>query len=172
MYRRYRPWHYAEKLHKIVEAIPDAAVGADVMVGFPGESDSLFEETYRFIEDQPFTYLHLFSFSARPGTAAWALHKQEPVHGEAVKERMARLRALIDDKHRGFKERFVGRPLSVVTLRTDEKATRTTRAISDNFLSFELDGSLAPNLVLQVRATGVMDAGLYGSVMQPEAHEH
>ncbi len=92
MHRRYRPWHYAEKLAAIREAMPDAAIGADVMVGFPGETDALFEESYRFIAEQPFTYLHLFPFSARPGTAAWSLAKEKPVRGEAVRERMARLR--------------------------------------------------------------------------------
>ena len=73
MHRRYRPWHYAEKLRLIRESMPDAAIGADVMVGFPGESDALFEESFAFIAAQPFTYLHLFPFSARPGTRAWQL---------------------------------------------------------------------------------------------------
>ncbi len=67
MHRRYRPWHYAEKLRLIRESMPDAAIGADVMVGFPGESEALFEESFAFIAAQPFTYLHLFPFSARPG---------------------------------------------------------------------------------------------------------
>ncbi len=94
MHRRYRPWHYAEKLAAIREAIPDAAIGADVMVGYPGETDALFEESYRFIAEQPFTYLHLFPFSARPGTAAWLLAKEKLVRDEAVRERMKRLRAI------------------------------------------------------------------------------
>jgi threonylcarbamoyladenosine tRNA methylthiotransferase MtaB len=68
----YRPWHYAEKLAALREAMPEAALGADVMVGFPGETEALFAESYQFIVAQPLTYLHLFPFSARPGTAAWA----------------------------------------------------------------------------------------------------
>ena len=104
MHRRYRPWHYAEKLAAIREAMPDAAIGADVMVGFPGETDTLFEESYRFIAQQPFTYLHLFPFSARPGTAAWSLAKEKPVRGEAVRERMKRLGTLIEDKQTAFRE--------------------------------------------------------------------
>ena len=70
MHRKYRPWHYREKIEKIRSAMPDAAIGADVMVGFPGESGAEFEETRRMIEDLPFTYLHVFTFSARPGTPA------------------------------------------------------------------------------------------------------
>ena len=71
MHRRYRPWHYAERVNAIRATLPDAAIGADVMVGFPGETDTLFAETYRLVEALPFTYLHLFRFSARPGTVGW-----------------------------------------------------------------------------------------------------
>src|SRR5579863_1523782 len=70
MHRKYRPWHYREKLEKIRAAMPSAAIGADVMVGFPGESAADFEESRRFIEALPFTYLHVFTYSSRPGTPA------------------------------------------------------------------------------------------------------
>ncbi|HZC42905.1 MAG TPA: radical SAM protein, partial [Acidobacteriaceae bacterium] len=88
MHRRYRPWHYAEKLAKVRAASPDAAIGADVMVGFPGETDEEFRESYDFIAAQPLTYLHLFPFSARPGTPGWELHRFDPVSSSAVRERM------------------------------------------------------------------------------------
>ena len=117
MHRRYRPWHYAAKVEEIRAALPDAAIGADVMIGFPGESEALFRETYEFIERMPFTYLHVFPFSARPGTAAFAMHGANPVHGEAVKERKAALKALISRKNEAFRAGFVGEELSVVTLR-------------------------------------------------------
>ncbi len=84
MHRRYRPWHYAEKLRLIRQLMPDAAIGADVMVGFPGESEALFEESFAFIAAQPFTYLHLFPFSARPDTRAWQLAQEHPVPPQAV----------------------------------------------------------------------------------------
>jgi threonylcarbamoyladenosine tRNA methylthiotransferase MtaB len=162
MYRRYRPWHYAAKLETIHAALPDAAIGADVMVGFPGETDTLFEETYRFIEQQPFTYLSLFPFSARPGTAAWALHWEKPVPGEAVRERMARLRALIDARRGAFCAKFVGRELSVVTLQTSEggSARNVTRALSDNFLSLELAADLPANQMLSAYVESVTENGL------------
>src|SRR5437868_2429476 len=70
MHRKYRPWHYEERIRKIRAAMPDAAIGADVMVGFPGETDELFEESRAFIESLPLTYLHVFTYSARPGTQA------------------------------------------------------------------------------------------------------
>jgi threonylcarbamoyladenosine tRNA methylthiotransferase MtaB len=161
MYRRYRPWHYAAKLEQISKKVPDAAIGADVMVGFPGETDALFAETLRFIEERPFTYLHLFPFSARPGTAAWELHQRAPVHGEAVKERLAALRTLIDAKNKAFRERFVGRGLSVVTLQRGKDASRTA-AMADNFLSVTVAGQFPANLLLRVRITGLSESGLYG----------
>jgi threonylcarbamoyladenosine tRNA methylthiotransferase MtaB len=79
MHRRYRPWHYREKILKIREAMPNAAIGADVMVGFPGETEAEFAETRRMIEDLPFTYLHVFTYSARPGTPASEHVNQVPV---------------------------------------------------------------------------------------------
>jgi threonylcarbamoyladenosine tRNA methylthiotransferase MtaB len=150
MHRRYRPWHYAEKLAAIREAMPEAAIGADVMVGFPGETDALFEESYRFIAEQPFTYLHLFPFSARPGTAAWALAQEQPVRGEAVRERMARLRGLMEEKQAAFRRRAGEGNLSVVTLKSDDADRRrgVTPALSDNFLPMEIAGVFRANQML------------------------
>lgn len=156
MHRRYRPWHYAEKLHAIRAALPDAAIGADVMVGFPGETDALFEETVRFLEEQPLTYLHLFPFSARPGTAAWQMHRDQPVDGVLVKERMARLRTLIDAKHDAFRRHAIRDPLLVITLKasTTQQQRGVTPAISDHFLAIEIDGTLPPNVMLRVNPMG------------------
>jgi threonylcarbamoyladenosine tRNA methylthiotransferase MtaB len=150
MHRRYRPWHYAQKLAAIRDAMPAASIGADVMVGFPGETDALFEESFRFIADQPFTYLHLFPFSARPGTAAWPLTQERPVHGAVMRERMARLRALIEEKHTAFQHAASGSRLPVVTLRsTDTERERgMTRALSDNFLPVEIAGVFPANQML------------------------
>jgi threonylcarbamoyladenosine tRNA methylthiotransferase MtaB len=150
MYRRYRPWHYAEKLAAIREAMPEAAIGADVMVGFPGETDALFEESIRFIADQPFTYLHLFPFSARSGTAAWAQAQERPVHGAVVNERMARLRELIEEKQAAFRQAEGASRLSVVTLKSGDEHCEhhVTPALSDNFLPVEIDGVFPANQML------------------------
>jgi threonylcarbamoyladenosine tRNA methylthiotransferase MtaB len=150
MHRRYRPWHYAEKLAAIREAMPMAAIGADVMVGFPGETDALFEESYRFIAEQPFTYLHLFPFSARPGTAAWTLTEERPVRGEAVRERLARLRALMEEKQALFRREMGDGRLPVVTLKSGEahRSRNVTPALSDNFLHVEIHGRFPANQML------------------------
>ncbi len=160
MHRRYRPWHYAEKLRLIRESLPDAAIGADVMVGFPGESETLFEESFAFIAAQPLTYLHLFPFSARPGTRAWQLAQDSPVASQAVAERLARLRALIAARNLAFRKSFLGRELPAVTLHTPQGALG--KALTDNFLEVRLDVPLHANRSARVLVTGLADDGLTG----------
>jgi threonylcarbamoyladenosine tRNA methylthiotransferase MtaB len=160
MHRRYRPWHYAGKLRQIRETMPDAAIGADVMVGFPGETDALFEESFAFIADQPFTYLHLFPFSARPGTTAWQLAQQNPVPPRVVAERSARLRELIAARNLAFRKTFLDRELPAVTLHAPpgERAG----ALTDNFLEVRLDICLPANQSVRLLITGLEDGGLTG----------
>jgi threonylcarbamoyladenosine tRNA methylthiotransferase MtaB len=164
MHRRYRPWHYAEKLRQILELMPDAAIGADVMVGFPGETEALFAESFAFIEAQPLTYLHLFPFSARPGTRAWHLARESPVSSRVVGERMARLRALVAGKNRNFRESFLGRSLPAVTLQTapGSATTAPTTALSDNFIEVVLDSHVPANRSVGVRVDGVSSTGVTG----------
>ena len=161
MHRRYRPWHYAEKLRLIRESMPDSGVGADVMVGFPGESEALFEESFAFIAAQPFTYLHLFPFSARPATRAWQLAQEYPVRPQAVAERMARLRALIAARNRRFRQSFLGRELPAVTLHSTGE---TTPALTDNFLEVLLQAKMPANQSVRVAVTGLTETGLTGQL--------
>ncbi len=114
MHRKYRPWHYREKIERIHAVMPTAAIGADVMVGFPGETDAEFEATRRFIAELPFTYLHVFTYSARPGTPAAAMPNQVPVH--VARERNKILRDLAAEKKRAFMQSFVGKQLEAITL--------------------------------------------------------
>ncbi|MGC2292807.1 MAG: tRNA (N(6)-L-threonylcarbamoyladenosine(37)-C(2))-methylthiotransferase MtaB, partial [Candidatus Acidiferrales bacterium] len=92
MHRWYRAEHYAERITRIRSTLPDAAIGADVIGGFPGETDEDFRATFEFIERLPFTYLHVFSFSARPGTRAADLGA--PVPPALTRERTRALRSL------------------------------------------------------------------------------
>ncbi len=138
MRRRYRTRHYAQRLRAIHEALPDAAIGADVMVGFPGETDADFAQTRDFIERMPLTYLHVFTFSPREGTeaAAHAAHVPKSVK----KKRNAILRELSARKNRAFRRRFVGREIAAVSL--SPRGGRS-RALADNFIPVDLD---TPNL--------------------------
>jgi threonylcarbamoyladenosine tRNA methylthiotransferase MtaB len=137
MHRRYRPWHYAEKVDALVRAAgPELTLGADVMAGFPGETEGEFTETLELVRALPFGYLHLFPFSPRPGTRGWALHAESPVPAAAVVERMAALRALAAEKSKNHRRWFVGRELDAITLHTpvDLDNRGRTAALTENFL--------------------------------------
>ncbi len=164
MHRRYRPWHYAQKVAAIHRLMPEAAIGADVMVGFPGESDAVFEESYRLIAGLPLTYLHLFPFSARPGTAGWSLYQQQPVPAAAVKERMARLQSLMEERQTARRRTLSGSRLAVVTLKAsaEQHARGVIPALSDTFLPVEIRGSEASN---QMHWVCVQNAEKAGSVL-------
>jgi len=158
MHRRYRPWHYAEKAAALMQAAgPELTLGADVMVGFPGESDAEFEETLSFVKKLSFGYLHLFPFSPRPGTPGWALHAERPVPTQAVEERMAALRTLALEKCIAHRKSFVDKELEAITLHTPgELAARgRTAALTENFLPVELEGRLEANRLVRVRVTGL-----------------
>jgi threonylcarbamoyladenosine tRNA methylthiotransferase MtaB len=136
MHRWYRTAHYAERLHLIRRMLPDAAIGADVIVGFPGETDAEFLETREFIERLPFTYLHVFSFSERPGTAAAALGESVPA--PIIRERARTLRALSERKSAEFRAGQAGRSARALTLaRGDDNATE---ALTGNYLKVKIPG--------------------------------
>jgi threonylcarbamoyladenosine tRNA methylthiotransferase MtaB len=137
MHRRYRARHYAGRLERARAAMPWAAIGADVMVGFPGETDSDFEATRSFVERMPFTYLHVFSYSQREGTPAAAMRGQIP---KAVqKDRNRVLRELIAEKNLQFRRSLLGRRFSAVAL--DRREGAHSVALTDNYLHVEIDGA-------------------------------
>lgn len=155
MHRKYRPRHYADRVTKARAWMPDAAIGADVMVGFPGETDADFEETRAFIDALPFTYLHVFTYSARPGTPAAELPDQVPM--PVRKERNRILRELAAAKNLAFRRAMVGRTLSVVTLHDDHAA------LSSNYLKVRLAQPAEPNQLIDVRIAAVDADGLTDS---------
>ena len=136
MRRRYRVRHYESRITLARELMPTAAIGADVMVGFPGESDDEFEETRAFVERMPFTYLHVFSYSARQGTEAAAMGRQIPKSVKRSRNRV--LRQLIDRKNLSFREGLIGTCVDAVTLSAGSSGAR---AVSDNFIDIELSDS-------------------------------
>jgi threonylcarbamoyladenosine tRNA methylthiotransferase MtaB len=174
MHRRYRPWHYAQKVEALFSAAgDDLTLGADVMAGFPGESDAEFEETLGFLRALPFGYLHLFPFSPRPGTPGWALHAQSPVAPGIVEERMAALRLLAAEKSRAHRARFLGRALSAITMHTPPAlgALGRTSALTDNFLPVEIEGRLPANRLVRVRISGFTPQGALQGTLRGNARE-
>ncbi|MGA2890640.1 MAG: radical SAM protein [Terracidiphilus sp.] len=162
MHRRYRPWHYADKVAALARAAgPELTLGADVMVGFPGETDAEFSETLTLINAFPFGYLHLFPFSPRPGTPGWALHAERPVPAEVVEERLTALRVLASEKSQAHRRSFVGRRLEAITLHTSAEvnARGCTIALTENFLPVEFEGREPANQLVWLRVTGLNAGG-------------
>ena len=160
MHRKYRPWHYADRIKKIRAAMPDAAIGADVMVGFPGETDEQFEETRAFIDSLPFTYLHVFTYSSRPGTPSAAMPDQ--VRGDVTRERNRILRELVAKKKREFHERFIGREVEAITLTNFENGR--TEALTDNYQKMWIEGKHEANRLVNARVTGIEGEALIGTI--------
>ena len=160
MHRKYRPWHYREKLEKIRAAMPTAAIGADVMVGFPGESEAEFEETRRLIEELPFTYLHVFTYSSRPGTRSAAMRDQVPV--QVARERNRILRELGAQKKLAFMRAFVGKTVEAITLNVFDG--NSTEALTDNYLKLRLSGRHDANRWVKARVEQVETGALVGQV--------
>ena len=144
-----RAEHYARRVELIHERLPNAAIGADVITGFPGESEADHAATVGFIESLPFTYLHVFSFSKRPGTRAAALSNEVP--GAIIKRRARELRALGEKKAAGFRQSQLGCTLRVLTLRQDvDSDVGMTPALSGNYLKVRISGAHPANQWLDV----------------------
>ena len=179
MHRRYRPWHYVEKAAALSATCGDTlTLGADVMTGFPGETDAEFTETYELIRALPFGYLHLFPFSPRPGTRAWELHRQSPVPPRVVTERMAALRTLAREKTHAHRQSMIGRTLDAITLHTPEAlaAEGRTAALTQNFLPIEIrnaDERITPsNTLVSVRIAALADdLTLAATLVSPSTRE-
>jgi threonylcarbamoyladenosine tRNA methylthiotransferase MtaB len=156
MRRRYKTELFAEKVRNIKSVMPFAGIGADVIVGFPGETDADFEVTFSFLNDMPLTYLHVFSYSMRPGTPAQSL--PGPVsHKE--KERRSRLLKLISEKkHHNFSILNIGRSSEVLFERT--KSDGMITGFTGNYLKAEypwdpeLAGSIRKVIISGVRESG------------------
>jgi threonylcarbamoyladenosine tRNA methylthiotransferase MtaB len=151
MRRPYTPEYYSNLAHSIRVAVPDASIGADVMVGFPGETDAEFMETFRLIEDTPLTYLHIFPYSARPGTPAAELESQVP--SRVAQFRAKALRQLIARKNEEFRQNLVGQLVNVLVLKPEE-------ALSSNFVRVRVPKVLPVNEWTPVRITGLDGDGL------------
>jgi threonylcarbamoyladenosine tRNA methylthiotransferase MtaB len=164
MRRWYRTEHYMQHAEVVRDSAPEAAIGADVIAGFPGETEEDHRATCDFIERLPLTYLHVFSFSPRPGTPAADMLEQVP---EAVIARRAsELRSLGERKKAAFRASQAGRALRVLTLnRSGEDASGPwTRALSGNYLDVRVAGHWPSNRFLNVQITGDKAAHFAGVV--------
>jgi threonylcarbamoyladenosine tRNA methylthiotransferase MtaB len=184
MHRWYRAEHYARRAHLIREHLPHAAIGADVIAGFPGETGEDHSTTLAFIESLPLTYLHVFSFSKRPGTQAAALANEVPAG--VIKSRARELRAVGEKKSSAFRNEQIGTRLRVLTLQSAHRSSNHvaneescgetmsvnernpgnestyTPALSSNYLRLRLRGRWPANQWINARIFAVGGNDLIG----------
>lgn len=144
MRRRYTADRYRERIAKIREMMPDAFLGVDVIVGFPGEGEEEFMETYRLLEEVGASFLHIFPFSERPGTPA--VDMPNKVQPRISTERVQRLEALSDRLHKAFAEKYLGSEREVLFESTDRNGLMY--GYTDNYLrvSAPYDTALINNI--------------------------
>jgi len=158
--RMRRPYEAADverAVHDVAALAPHFGIGADVIVGFPGETDEEFEETRRLIETAPFSYLHVFRYSSRPGTKAADM---KPCHTETITERSAVLRALSIEKRTAFEAGLVGSALEA-TVETDRPAPGWIHATTGNYATVLVPDTWEPGTPVLLTPEGVRDGTLY-----------
>ena len=157
MRRNYRSADYLRTAEALLCKLPDLGLGADVIVGFPGETDEQAERTAEIARRIPLSYMHVFSYSVRPGTPAGDLGGRLPP--AVVKSRSRRLRSIGRQLSEDFKRSQVGRPLGALVLQGRTPDGRA-RALTTNFIEVALEGRVEENTLLDVVITGLGAPGM------------
>jgi threonylcarbamoyladenosine tRNA methylthiotransferase MtaB len=170
MRRRYTADYFGERVKRVLEAMPDAAIGTDLIVGFPGETAQHFERYFKFVEPLPLAYFHVFPYSPRSGTTAAKFDGRVPA--SEVKRRVALMRELGEHKRHHFALRFVGRKLKVLVEK--ELPEGRLQGYSRNYISVLTKGSSElTNCEVEVEGTFAQKAQLVGQLIHstPAADE-
>jgi threonylcarbamoyladenosine tRNA methylthiotransferase MtaB len=163
MRRRYTTGHYRERVERILEVMPDAAIGTDLIVGFPGESSRQFDDCFKFVESLPLAYFHVFPYSVRAGTTAAKLG--DKVAPAEIKRRAAAMRGLGDRKRAEFARRMLGRTLKVLLEERSDAGQLT--GYSRNYVRVLTDGPAElTNFEVEVEASVVQGAAVVGQIIR------
>ena len=164
MNRHYRARDFSNLIEQIHESIPHAAIGVDTMAGFPGEGQKAFENTFALIERLPVSYLHVFPYSPRKGTAAASF--PDRVDQRLIKERTGALRALGGKKRQAFYRTCLGETFRVLTEGWESEERRKIKGLSDNYLPVSFPSwKQMKNCMVSVHMERVEDEGLVGKVI-------
>jgi len=169
MRRNYDTAYYRALLDRVRERLPEAALGSDIIVGFPGETDEQFESSLEFFASLPLTYFHVFPYSSRRGTIAASL--PEPVPASIKKIRARRMRELGRQKRNDFYARFLGQRVSVLVETKVDKTSGFNRGFSRNYLPVAVAaaGDLA-NQEIEVRIGDICNGWVTGEVSSPKSN--
>ncbi len=159
-YRSERAW---EAMRQVSATSPDFGIGADLIVGFPGETDEEFEETRRLVEEMPFSYLHVFRFSKRPGTPAADMPDQVPP--AVIAQRSAILRHLATAKKDAFERAMIGTEREVV-IESEGDREGFRNATTDNYATVLVKGTSSAGTLALVKIQNMVDGKLTGTVSQ------
>jgi threonylcarbamoyladenosine tRNA methylthiotransferase MtaB len=161
MGRPYSRQDFNKLINSIHKQMPEAAIGVDTLIGFPGESEAAFENTYGLMADLPVSYLHVFPFSSRPGTAADKLpNKLDP---PVIKARCERIRELGYQKRLKFYGRFTGRSRPVLIETKRDGSTGLLKGISSNYLPVLIDaGDDLKNSIVEVKIEKLEGGRIFG----------
>ncbi|HLI78857.1 MAG TPA: tRNA (N(6)-L-threonylcarbamoyladenosine(37)-C(2))-methylthiotransferase MtaB [Candidatus Binataceae bacterium] len=163
MRRRYDTDYFRDRVERVIEAMPDAGIGTDIIVGFPGESQRDFEHSFRFVEGLPLSYFHVFPYSVRAGTTAAKLPGK--VTACEIKRRGALMRELGERKREDFAQRWVGNKLKVLLEESTEDGE--LGGYSRNYVRVLTRGAASQlNRELEVEASFAKGARLVGEIVE------
>ncbi|MFC2168830.1 tRNA (N(6)-L-threonylcarbamoyladenosine(37)-C(2))-methylthiotransferase MtaB [Acidobacteriota bacterium] len=161
MGRRVKIADYKKILEYLKDKRPHVSLVADIIVGFPGESDLEFQEMFQFLKKSPLTYFHVFPYSPRPGTDA---ENRSPVNDKIKKERAAQLRQLSRDKNLNFRSSKKGIELEAVVIK---KGKQRTRVLTDNYIEVQVPSCTAREKErIKILITRVTKSQTFGQVLQ------
>jgi len=163
MNRNYSSAFFADLVNRLAQTIPGAAIGADVIGGFPGEDDSAFLNTMTLIENLPLAYLHVFPFSKRKGTPASAFPGQVPP--QVILARCHALREMGQKKRDSFSRSFLGQRLKVLVESKRDRESGLLKGFSENYIPILLPGGeTLMNQEVEAEVTEVRDAKVFGKI--------
>jgi threonylcarbamoyladenosine tRNA methylthiotransferase MtaB len=163
MKRPYKAARFRDLAKYIQNKIPDAGLGTDILTGFPGETEEDFAETCNLIQDLPLTYLHVFPFSPREGTAAYSFPDRIPP--KEMKRRLSILLEISRAKNLIFRQKFAGKVLQAITLSEDEEMGDSI-VLTGNYIHARVPGLAIPsNRLVNIKIDGVQSEATYASLV-------
>ena len=165
MGRPYTSQDFYDLINNIHRRMPEAAIGVDTLIGFPGESQAAFDNTYRLINDLPVSYLHVFPFSSRPGTAADKL--SDKLDPPQIKARCERMRQLGHQKRLQFYRRFTNTTVPILVESKRDGSSGLLKGISSNYLPVLVAGDdELQNKIVEVRIEKLDGNKLFGKILE------